>query len=96
MTKKILEEFSGFVDKIDEDIAYVTLKNNNETLYGELDINEFEVRERRRFSFKAIQDNDNIIIEIKDIPDNELTQERIDEIESEIESLGDDLSQNDY
>lgn len=101
---KVLEEFNCVLDKIDEDgVAYVTLKSESgEELWGEYPAAELAahgVRERRRFKYRVVESDDNVISdEIEAIPDVELSRERIQQIHEKVERMlgDDDLPQSDY
>jgi hypothetical protein len=87
----ILEEFEGFVDQIDGDVAHVTLKTRaGEVLYGEYPAAEFRARgihERRRFKCRTIDGGLNVEIDLEAIPDREVSEERERAIEEELQEL---------
>jgi hypothetical protein len=97
-----LEEFVGFVDQIDGDMAYVTLTSQTgETLYGEYPASELKARgihERRRFKCRTIDAGSHVEFDLEPIPDREVSEERERAIRDDIrKSLGDnDGPQDDY
>lgn len=100
---RILEEFEGFVDKIDGDVAHVTLTAlSGEKLYGEYpvaELNAHGIRERRRFKCRTVEVGTSVEFVIEPIPDRELSEERERQIDAWLrESLGDDDNalQDDY
>jgi len=99
---KILEEFEGFLEKFDSDVAYVTLKTpSGEILHGEYPAVELKakgIREHRRFKCWTVEVGTDVKFVVAPIPDQQLSKEREWEIRKLLEeSLGDDAAeQNDY
>jgi hypothetical protein len=90
-----LEEFLGFVDQIDGDVAYVTLTPaTGEKLYGEYPAAELKARgihERRRFRCWTIEAGTRVEFDLEPIPDCEVSAERERAIEENLRALlGDD------
>lgn len=90
------EEHNCFLDKIDGEIGYVTIKTKDEELWGEISATELAekgIRERRRFKMHSFS-----CIDLEAIPDKEISSEECKRICQEIEDLlGDgDKPQNDY
>jgi hypothetical protein len=105
MTKQsenVLEEFEGFVEKFDNDVAHVTLKTKSgEIFYGEYPAIELKaqgIRERRRFKCWTVEVGPSVEFVMEPIPDRELSEERERQIDEWLQkSLGDDdAPQNDY
>jgi hypothetical protein len=98
----VLEEFEGFVDKFEGDVAHATLKTQSgETFYGEYPAAELKaqgIRERRRFKCWTVEVGPGVEFVMEPIPDRELSEERERQIDEWLrESLGDDdAPQNDY
>jgi len=99
---KVLEEFEGFVDKFDSDVAHVTLKTQSgETFYGEYPAAELKaqgIREGRRFKCWTIEVGPSVEFVMEPIPDREFSEERERQLDEWLrKSLGDDdAPQNDY
>lgn len=94
-TRTVLEEFEGFVDQIDGEVAYITLTpTSGEPLYGEYPAAELRakgIHERRRFKCRTIEAGRHISFEVEPIPDLEVSKERERAIEEELRKLlGDD------
>jgi RNA polymerase sigma factor (sigma-70 family) len=89
--EKILERFDGFVEKVEDDTAYVTMRTSRgETLHGSYPAGELKaagVGERSRFVLTTLDLGRDVRIEISPIPPVELTAERQREIEDETERL---------
>jgi hypothetical protein len=100
--RTVLEEFLGFVDQIDGDVAYITLTPaKGEKLYGEYPAAELRARgihEHRRFKCRTIEVGSRVEFELELIPDREVTEQRVRTIEETLrKSLGDDDGpQDDY
>ncbi len=101
-SRTVLEEFFGFVDQIDGDVAYVTLTTRSgEQLYGEYPASELKasgIHERRRFKCRTIESGAQVEFELEPIPDGEVSEERERAILEKIQkALGDnDGPQDDY
>ena len=99
---KVLEEFDGFLDKFDGDVAHVTLKTKSgEMFYGEYPAAELKaqgIRERRRFKCWTVEVGTGVEFVMEPTPDRELSEERERQIDEWLHnSLGDDdAPQNDY
>lgn len=97
----VLEEFEGFVDQIDDDTAYVTLKSEHgEILYGEYSADELSAKgitERRRFRCKTIEEDGEVRVVFEAIPDVPVSKEEEDAIDQRIDELvADDDLDGDY
>ncbi len=95
---KILEEFEGFLEKYDGNVAYVTLTTDaGETIHGEYPAPELKaegVRERRRFKCWTVEAGSDVKFVVHPIPDvivSEAEERQLDEWLRE--SLGDDPKQ---
>src|SRR5262249_31139567 len=88
---KICEEFQGFVENIDGDIANVRLySQRGERLYGPYPAGELTtlgIGERTRFLLKTVDLGHSVRIELSPLPLVELTAEREREIDDETERL---------
>jgi hypothetical protein len=97
----ILEAFDGFVDKIDGEIAYVTLKTGSgELLWIECPVTQLQnagIRERRRFKCWTVTDGSEVRLEMCRIPDALFTADDERRLEQRLRrQLGDDdAPQND-
>jgi hypothetical protein len=102
VTGNVLEEFEGFVDKFDGEVAHVTLKTSSgETFYGEYPAAELKaqgIRERRRFKCWTVEMGPRVEFVMEPIPDQQLSEERERQLDEWLrKSLGDDdAPQNDY
>ena len=100
--RMVLEEFVGFVDQIEGDVAYLTLKpETGETLYGEYPAGELKARgihEHRHFKCRTIEAGSHVEFDLEPIPDREVSEERERAIEEKLRKfLGDDDGpQDDY
>ncbi len=98
----VLEEFEGFLDKFDGDVAHVTLTTGSgETFYGEYPAAELKahgVRERRRFKCWTVEVGPSVEFVMEPIPDRALSEDRERQLDEWLrQSLGDDNApQNDY
>lgn len=95
LTGNVLEEFEGFVDQFDGEVAYVTLKTpSGETFYGQYPTAELMargIRERRRFVCKTVEAGSQVTIDLEAIPDLEVSEDRERVIEEKLrELLGDE------
>lgn len=93
-SRSILESFTGFVDEIRGETAYLTLTSRDgEELMGEYPAKKLEemgIREGRRFLCMTVQANGAVQVEFEAIPDRELSAAEEQAIAQEIEaSLGD-------
>lgn len=98
----VLEEFEGVLDKLEGDVAHVTLtsKLNGDVLLGEFTAAEMAaagIRQGRRFECRVAEVGNSTETELKSIPDRKLSAERKREIEEALSKLGDDdAPQDDY
>lgn len=87
----VLDEFEGFVDKIESEVAHVTLKAGDETYWAEIPmshLNAAGILERRRFKLRIVEvDNNDVTMELESIPDIEIGEEEERRITEEIERL---------
>jgi hypothetical protein len=76
--REVLEEFTGFVERTEAGVAYVTLTApTGETLWGEYPAAKLEakgIRERRRFICRTVSVGDCVGIELTAVPDCEVTE----------------------
>ena len=91
--KPTSERFDGFVEKVEEDIAYVTLESERgERLQGPYPADELAAKgvgERDRFSLTLTDAGDSVRFDIQLIPRKEISPARQRQIRQEIEqSLG--------
>lgn len=91
----VLEQFEGFVEQIDDDIAHVTLTSQcGDTLYGEYparDLLALGIRERRRFRCVTVDEEGKVRVELTAIPDQDVSAAEEDAIRRELEErLGND------
>ena len=98
-----LEEFEGFVEEVDDEVAYVTLKDKTgQKLQGEYPASELEtlgIHERRRFYCRTFDvGGGNVKIELSAIPDRQVSEERQRAIDEELRRAmgGDDGPEDDY
>jgi hypothetical protein len=88
---KICEEFQGFVEKLEGEIAYVRLDSTRgERLWGPYPADELTtlgIEERTRFILKTLEIGNSIRFEVSPIPRVKLTSERECEIDEETERL---------
>ena len=87
------EQFEGFVEKVEEDVAYVTLDSERgERLQGPYPADELAARgvgERDRFRLTLTDAGDSVRFDIQLIPRQAISPERQRQIRQEIEqSLG--------
>jgi DNA-directed RNA polymerase subunit alpha len=92
----VLERLEGFVDQVEGNLAYVTLRSENgETLYGEYSaakLAETGIAEQSRFVCKTIKDGDSIRVEIAPVVDEPIGD---DEIRGIHEMIDNALGRND-
>jgi hypothetical protein len=99
--KRVLEKFEGVLDKIEGDVAHVTLtsKLHGDVLLGEFTAAEMAaagIRQGRRFECLVVDVGNSTETELKSIPDRKLSAERRREIEEALSKLGDpDAPQSD-
>lgn len=91
----VLEEFNCFLDKVDGSTAYFTMTAaNGDVLWAEYPADKLMamgVRERRRFKCRTIENEQGWTrIEFETIPDKELTEEFIQEVDRLVSELGDE------
>lgn len=91
----ILERFEGFVEQIQNDTAYVSLKSEyGDILYGQYPaskLTQMGIFERRRFTCITKNVGGKVHVCLTPIPDIELSDQREREIQQEIErALGSD------
>ena len=87
----ILEKFSGVVDAIEGETAFVTLMSESgEELIGEYPTSEFAklgIRNRRRFTCQTVVANGEVEVRFQPIPDVEVTPEEEAAIDRELDEL---------
>lgn len=90
---KVLEEFDGYVTRMDEDFTYITFESklNGDKFYGQIptpDAHAKGIEEDDGIWIKTIEKEDGTgDVEYGRIPPRELTQEEIDEITRKIEAV---------
>jgi len=91
-SEKILEEFEGFVDRFDGEIAHVTLKMDEEIFIGEYSTKELKekgIKEHRRFKCWTVEKENKVVLKFESIPDKIITEDREKEINEFIDkSIG--------
>ena len=95
----VLETFDGYVDDVRDGIAHLTLMQGDETLWGELPVEELEALGiKRRFLCETVETGSGVDVRLTPILDLVLTPEEMQRICAETEALlgGDDGPQNDY
>jgi hypothetical protein len=90
--ESILERFDGFVDQIDGDTAYVTLKSqeHGDVLYGEYSaalLRSKGIEEQDRFICKTVSLGEATRVDIEAVPVAIVTKEQIQAIDVEIERI---------
>lgn len=95
VSRDILEEFEGFVDQFDGEVAHLTLKTESgETFYGQYPTAELMargIRERRQFKCRTVDAGTHVTIELEAVPEREVSADRERAIEEQLqELLGDD------
>ncbi len=87
----VLEEFTGIVEAIKDDTAFVSLMSKaGEELIGEYSAGEFAqlgIREHRRFTCQTVVVNGKIEVRFQPIPDVEVTPEEEAVIDQELSEL---------
>lgn len=88
----ILEEFTGFVHGIRDNIVYfsITTKDGKETFDCEYPLEKFTeagIRENRKFKCRTVEKNGKVDIELEKIPDKILTKEEEQKIWDEIDKI---------
>ncbi len=91
----ILEEFEGFVDKFDADVAHISLRTcSGEIFYGQYPTAELMakgIQERRRFKCRTVEAGSHVKIDLEAIPDREVSEARELAIKERLRKLlGDD------
>lgn len=90
---EVLEEHNCFVDRIIDNVAYITLVDvkDNTVLWGEYPADELEalgIFERKRFICRVIETEDDLKLEMIPIPYRELTEADIKRIEESVKGIG--------
>jgi hypothetical protein len=89
--EKVLERFDGFVEKVEDETAYVTLRTSRgERLHGPYPASELKaagVGERNRFVMTTLDLGRDVRIEITSVPPVVVSPERQREIQDETERL---------
>lgn len=96
-----IESFYGILDRIDGDIAHVTLTDLGENVVGQYSAKKMldcGVRENRKFKLHVTVNGSSATIDIQAIPDVELSEEKQREIHDKIVAAfgDDDSTQDDY
>jgi len=98
-SEKLLERLEGFVEKIEGDVAYVTLQNDRgEKLCGPYPAQELAekgLQERDRFTLQTVDLGDCVRIDITPLPRITITPERSREIREKIEQVLDGYTPED-
>ena len=78
---KVIEEFEGFLDRVEEGTAFFTLKSkadSKDVLWCECSFEKFQnIRLRRRFLCQVIETDGKIDFAITSIPDREVDEDAI-------------------
>ena len=98
---RVLQRFEGFVEKVEGDLAFVTLDNGlGERLSGPYPADELAakgVRERDRFVLTTVEHGDSVRFDILPVPRRTVTADRRRQIRDEIErELGGYTPGDDY
>lgn len=92
--KKIIEEFRCFLDRIDGQVAHVTLTaKDNEQFWCEMsvkELNDHGIFERRWFRCCFVEDGDDVKMLLEAVPEITISQEREKEINDMLEFLNSD------
>jgi hypothetical protein len=87
----VLEVFEGVVDKIVDDIGYVTLRSGDgDVFYGQYGVSELTkhgIGARSRFSVKTVENDGRIRIRIRSLPDRRISSERLQELNTKIDKV---------
>jgi len=88
----ILEQFDGFVDQIEGDTAYVTLKSreHGDVLYGQYSaalLKSKGIEEQDRFLCQTVALGETIRVDIEAVPLAIVTKEQLHAIDEEIERI---------
>jgi hypothetical protein len=97
----VSERYEGFVEKLEADVAYITLENERgERFHGPYPAHELAAKgvgERDRFSLTLTDEDDSVRFDVRLIPRKEISAERQREIRQEIEqALGAYTPDDDY
>lgn len=97
----VLEHFDGFVDAIDDGVAYITLKSreHGDELAGEYSaalLRENGINEQNRFACKTVRVGGATKVEIEAVPKIVVTEEQIREIDDELNRMLPDDDGVDY
>lgn len=90
---EVLEEFNGYVTRMDEDLTYFTFVSelNGDKFYGHLPTSEVRakgIEEEDSLWIKTVKGDDGIVgVEYGLLPDRVLTQEEVDEIARKIKAV---------
>ena len=88
----ILEHFDGFVDNIDGDTAYVTLRSreHGDELSGQYSASLLKIKgihEQNRFLCKTVRIGNSTRVDIETVPKMIVTKEQLQEIDDEINRM---------
>lgn len=88
----ILEQFDGFVDQIEGDTAYVTLKSreHGDVLYGQYSAAPLKrkgIEDQDRFLCRTVPVGDTIRVEIEAVRPATVTKEQLHAIDEKIEKI---------
>lgn len=92
---KVLEELYGFVDKIDGDIAYITILSSDgstefEGEYSAEVLKKQGIKERRRFKIRTIDDGKGVQVQFEKAPFLEIKPEDMRRINEMVALLDND------
>jgi hypothetical protein len=90
--EKVLETFVGYVDNVEGDTAYVRLKSreHGDTLYGQYSASELAskgIYEQTRFLCETIKIGETTRLDLKALPDVEVSEEELRAIEEKIDRV---------
>lgn len=93
MNDELIGEFVCFVDLIEGDMAHITINTETgEVLHGEisaLKLRSKGIKEHRRFKARLIDRQGLALMFFEPIPDKEISSRREQEIDNELDKLGD-------
>lgn len=90
--EKVLESFLGYVDHVEGDTAYVRLKSreHGDILYGQYPASELAfkgISEQTRFLCETVKVGESTRLDLKALPDVEVTEEELRAIEEKIDRV---------
>lgn len=91
----VLEELTGWVDQITDDIAYVRLhsKSGGDVLYGEYPADKLLAKgigEGKRFRCRTLKKGNSVVVEIEPMQSRQVSDEEIRQLSQHVDSLFED------